>query len=64
VANAQALMREGPVLRTATTLENIGDHNFQKGEAAGMRALLALPQTVIESANEQLKDEDNESQPA
>jgi hypothetical protein len=58
VATAQALARENPVLRNATTPENVGEHNFMKGEAAGMRALMVLPLTVIESADEMLKDED------
>lgn len=57
-------MREGPVLRVATTQENLGQHNFEKGEAAGMRALMALPETVIESANEALKEEDENNEPA
>jgi hypothetical protein len=53
-------MREGPVLRQPTTPENLGQHNFEKGEAAGMRALMLLPATIIESANEQLKGEEGE----
>lgn len=56
VATAQAQMREGPVLRTPTSMENLGQHNFEKGEAAGMRALMVLPITVIESATEQIKE--------
>lgn len=60
VVNAQALTREYPVLRTSTNLENLGEHNFMKGEAAGMRALIALPATVIESASQQLKDEEDD----
>lgn len=60
VATAQALMREGPALRSATTHENLGEHNFAKGEAAGMRALIALPETIIESNIDQLKEENDE----
>jgi len=57
-------MREGPVLRVATTQENLGLHNFEKGEAAGMRALLVLPNTVIQSVDNQLKGEDGEDETA
>jgi hypothetical protein len=68
VATAQAQAREFPVLRTATTPENLGEQNFMKGEAMGMRALIALPATIIESADSVLnpedKDEGNENQPA
>ena len=63
VATAQALMREGPVLRVPTTPENLGQHNFEKGEAAGMRALMLLPQTVIESANSRLNEDEDATQP-
>lgn len=62
VVSAQAQMREGPVLRTPTTPENLGQHNFEKGEAAGMRALMVLPNTVIESATDQLKGEEGEDE--
>ena len=48
VAQAQATAREGPVLRSATEAGNVGEHNFMKGEACGIRSLLALPYTIIE----------------
>jgi hypothetical protein len=61
--NAQALARENPVVRTPTTPDNMGEHNFMKGEATGIRALMALPITVIESATSQLEEDDTNETP-
>lgn len=58
VADAQARTRESQVLRVASNPATEGEQNFMKGEATGMRSLIALPQTVIDEANVQLKDSD------
>lgn len=57
VAEAQAQIREGQVLRNATEVSTVGEHNFMKGEAAGIRALLALPSTIVESVESQLREQ-------
>lgn len=56
IGNAQALNREGKVLRNPTSPEELGEHNFMKGEAMGLRALIAIPSTFIEAH----KDDDKE----
>jgi len=58
IGEAQAAQRireiSGP-----TTMENIGEHNFSKGEANGIRTLLVLPNSVIEGAELTLKQLEN-----
>jgi hypothetical protein len=59
VAEAQAQMREGQVLRVPiTTMEAALAQEFMKGEAAGIRALLAIPTTFIEAH----RDDDREGE--
>jgi hypothetical protein len=50
LVEAQALTRESKVLRTVTTPELLAEHNFMKGEATGMRALILLVETQTEVA--------------
>ena len=51
IAEAQAQMREGPVLRSAHTPE----HELWKGEALGIRSILALPATIVSEIESQLE---------
>jgi hypothetical protein len=55
------LQREGQVLRNASTAENLGEHNFMKGEAMGLRALIALPSTFIEAHKDDDKPQESQS---
>jgi hypothetical protein len=53
------MMREGQVLRVPiSTMEAALSQEFMKGEAAGIRALLAIPTTFLEAH----KDDDRESE--